>query len=47
MTNSVASVKSKLNDVMFGRIDDDRLVFDLRTVPPEQDAALAALLAQI
>jgi len=31
---------------VIGRIEDDRLVLDLRTVPPEEDAALARLVLQ-
>ena len=37
----------RLTPPVVARIERDRLVFDLRTVQPEQDAAIAALLAQI
>ena len=37
----------RLTPPVVARIERDRLVFDLRTVQPEQDAAIAALLAKI
>jgi L-seryl-tRNA(Ser) seleniumtransferase len=32
---------------VIGRIERDRAILDLRTVPPEQDAVVAAALAKV
>jgi L-seryl-tRNA(Ser) seleniumtransferase len=37
----------ELTPPIIARIDRDRLVIDLRTVPPEQDAALATLIGRL